>query len=128
MISNNTLVGVILAAGKGTRMEPFSRKYPKPILPILNKPILEHQIEQMKSLDIEEVIIVIGHLGFEITKCLGDGERFGVSIKYIEQQETLGIAHAVYGYPQSQDQKLAKLRWIINHLNLSFFDNYNEPS
>ncbi len=89
------IMGVILAAGKGTRMVPFSAHYPKPILPICNKPLLQYQIEAMKGLGIEDIIIVIGHLGFEITKRLGDGKAIGVNITYIEQGETLGIAHAL---------------------------------
>ena len=71
------LVGVILAGGKGTRMQPFSSKYPKPILPILNRPLMVHQIEQMVNVGINKIYIVIGHLGFEIAKTLGDGEKFG---------------------------------------------------
>jgi len=91
----NKMIGVILAAGKGTRMEPFSTRYPKPILPICNKPLLHYQIEMMKKLDIEEIIIVIGHLGHEIAQTLGDGRYLGVKIRYVEQKETLGIAHAL---------------------------------
>ncbi|MBI1353695.1 MAG: NTP transferase domain-containing protein [Acidobacteria bacterium] len=91
------LTGVILAAGKGSRMAPFSDAYPKPLLPICNTPILVHQIRQMKSLGIEDVIIVIGHLGHVIARTLGDGAAYGVNIRYVEQQRLLGIAHAVFG-------------------------------
>ena len=91
----NEIVCVILAAGKGIRMYPFNEKYPKPILPICNKSLLEHQIEIIKKLGISEVIIVIGHLGYEISKILGEGKEFGMKIRYVEQEETLGIAHAV---------------------------------
>lgn len=90
------ITGVILAAGKGARLLPFTQHYPKPILPVGNRPLLLHQIETMKSLGITEIIIVIGYLGYEIVKALGDGSAYGVSIRYIEQRETLGIAHAVY--------------------------------
>lgn len=89
------LTGVILAAGKGTRMHPFSGEYPKPMLPVGNKPLLCHQIECMKNINIRQIIIVIGHLGYEIAKRIGDGGSFGVRIKYVEQKEMLGIAHAV---------------------------------
>jgi dTDP-glucose pyrophosphorylase len=94
-MSQQELVGVILAAGKGSRLLPFSTRYPKPILPICNKPIVEYQIEHMVALGIRKVIIVVGHLGYEISKVLGDGERLGVQIRYVEQTEILGIAHAV---------------------------------
>lgn len=94
-MSKNEIVGVILAAGKGTRMKPFSTHYPKPILPICNKPLLQYQIEMMKEIGIEEIIIVIGHLGYEIAQALGNGSNLGVNISYKEQNETLGIAHAL---------------------------------
>jgi len=87
--------GVILAAGKGARIYPFSDHFPKPILPIANKPLMEYQIELMASIGIEEIIIVIGHLGYEIVRKIGEGDAHGVKINYVEQQTTLGIAHAV---------------------------------
>lgn len=88
-------VGVILAAGRGTRMAPFSEKYPKPLLPICNKPVIEYHIQTMKGLGIQDIVILIGHKGYEIAKYFGDGRAFGVRIRYVEQTATLGIAHAV---------------------------------
>lgn len=89
------VLGVILAAGKGTRLQPFSERYPKPILPILGKPLLQHQIECLRELGVRRIIIVIGHLGFEIVRALGDGRELGVEIEFVDQGPTLGIAHAV---------------------------------
>ncbi len=89
------MIGVILAAGKGTRMEPFSTHYPKPILPVCNKPLLHYQIELMKAMGIKKIIIVIGHLGHEIARSFGDGRYLGLKLEYVEQSETLGIAHAL---------------------------------
>jgi dTDP-glucose pyrophosphorylase len=89
------LLGVILAAGKGTRLQPFSERYPKPILPILGKPLLQYQVECLRELGVRRIIMVIGHLGFEIVRALGDGRQLGVHIQYVDQGRTLGIAHAV---------------------------------
>ena len=89
------LLGVILAAGQGTRLQPFSERHPKPILPILGKPLLQYQIECLRDLGVRRVIIVIGHLGFAIVRALGDGRHLGVEIEYVDQGRTLGIAHAV---------------------------------
>jgi len=88
-------MGVILAAGKGTRMRPFSEQWPKPILPVLGKPLMAYQLEMMAALGIRRVVVVIGHLGHEVVKALGDGSVWGVQITYVEQEEVLGIAHAV---------------------------------
>ena len=89
------LVGVVLAAGKGGRMYPFSSRMPKPLLPVCNKPLLQLHIETMAGLGIRDVYIVIGHYGFEIVKALGMGEAWGVRIHYVDQGEPKGIAHAV---------------------------------
>lgn len=88
-------MGVILAAGKGTRMRPFSEHWPKPVLPVLGKPLMAYQLEMMAALGIRKVVVVIGHLGHEVVRALGDGAKWGVSIQYVEQEEMLGIAHAV---------------------------------
>jgi NDP-sugar pyrophosphorylase family protein len=76
-------------------MGPFGKLFPKPVVPICNKPLLMYQLEYMKQIGIDEVTIVIGHLGYRITQTLGDGSRFGMRIRYVEQDRRLGIAHAV---------------------------------
>ena len=109
MTKSQDITGVILAAGKSTRMQPFSARFPKPILPICNRPVIEYQIEEMKRLGIEDIIIVVGHLGFEVSLALGDGSRLGVNIRYVDQRDTMGIAHAV-----------GQLEPYINHRFLLF--------
>lgn len=94
-MSKRKYCGAILAAGHGTRMQPFSEKYPKPLLPVCNKPMIVHHVEFMRGLGIEKIVILIGHKGFEIAKVLGDGSRYGVDIHYVEQRTMLGIGHAV---------------------------------
>lgn len=89
------LAGVILAAGKGSRMFPFSEDHPKPLLPVCNQSLIEYQISMMKNIGIEKIFILIGTYGFKIAGALGDGDRLGVKIQYIEQGQALGIAHAL---------------------------------
>ncbi len=89
------MTGVILAAGKGSRIDPFNAHFPKPLLPIANKPIIEHHIDIFRSLGIQNIKIVVGHLMEKIITHFGNGSAFGVNIEYVEQQATLGIAHAV---------------------------------
>jgi dTDP-glucose pyrophosphorylase len=89
------LAGVILAAGKGARMYPFSERSPKPILPILNRPLLSYQIEVMRECGIGEIHIVVGHRGYQVASTFGDGSQYGVRIHFIEQESSLGLAHAV---------------------------------
>jgi dTDP-glucose pyrophosphorylase len=89
------MVGVVLAAGKGARMYPFSERSPKPILPILNQPLLSHQIDVMRDCGIGEVHIVVGHLGYQVARSFGEGSHHGVRIHFVEQESALGLAHAV---------------------------------
>ncbi len=89
------VLGVILAAGKGARIHPFGEHYPKAILPILGKPLLQHQVECLREVGVRRVIVVIGHLGFEIVRALGGCGDLGVEIDFVDQGPTLGIAHAV---------------------------------
>jgi len=92
---NKEIIGVILAAGKGTRLRPLNITYPKALIPVCNKTIMQYQVELMKSQGIKKIIIVVGHLKKQIADCFGDGKKFNVQITYVEQEETLGIAHAV---------------------------------
>src|SRR5262249_16630674 len=89
------ILGAILAAGRGARIHPFSDRWPKPVLPVLGKPLLQYQIECMRDIGIRRVIVVIGHLGFEIVRALGPPGPLGVEVDFVDQGPTLGIAHAV---------------------------------
>ncbi len=89
------MVGVILAAGKGARMFPFSDQHPKPILPILNRPLIVRQIDVMRDLGITTIYVVVGHLGYQIAGVLGGGATLGVDLHMVGQEGTLGLAHAV---------------------------------
>lgn len=87
--------GVILAAGSGSRIFPLSQNYPKPLLPVLNKPVIEYQIEVMRKAGIGDITIVVGGLGILIKKFLGNGSKFGVKIAYIVDRNPQGIASSL---------------------------------
>lgn len=73
---------VILAGGEGKRLKPFTLKSPKPMIPINGKPFLEYLINLLKENGIKEVVILIGYLGNKIKEYFGNGEKFGLQIKY----------------------------------------------
>ncbi|MCG7405803.1 NTP transferase domain-containing protein [Paenibacillus sp. ACRRX] len=88
--------GLILCAGKGTRLQPFSNVTSKVLIPIANKPLLFYSIEKLLELGIQEIGIVIQQAHEPLFKSIiGDGERWGVSITYLYQAKALGIADAV---------------------------------
>jgi UDP-N-acetylglucosamine diphosphorylase / glucose-1-phosphate thymidylyltransferase / UDP-N-acetylgalactosamine diphosphorylase / glucosamine-1-phosphate N-acetyltransferase / galactosamine-1-phosphate N-acetyltransferase len=92
--SQEAVTGVILAAGKGTRM-PFSSDCPKPLLPICNEPLIHRQVRQLAAAGAKSIVVVVGHLGEKIKASLGSGKRHGVRITYVLQEKALGIAHAL---------------------------------
>ncbi|MEC9489650.1 MAG: nucleotidyltransferase family protein [Halanaerobiales bacterium] len=88
--------GVILAAGKGTRMQELSEDKPKVLLKVGGRSPLEHIISGMKKAAIDEIIIVIGYKGEQIRAELGDGSSLGVEIEYLEQSlDKYGTAYAL---------------------------------
>lgn len=86
---------VILAAGKGTRMGPLTDNRPKVMLPIANRPLLEHIIVTLKAAGIREILVVTGYLKEKIIEHFGDGTGLGVNLEYIGQRAQKGTADAV---------------------------------
>ena len=86
---------VILAAGEGNRMRPLTYTKPKVMLPLANKPILEHLVIEMKKAGVKDFTIVVGYHAETIRQHFGDGAKWGVSIDYVTQRKQLGTAHAV---------------------------------
>ncbi|MEM0135536.1 MAG: glucose-1-phosphate thymidylyltransferase [Thermoplasmatales archaeon] len=88
--------GVILHGGSGTRLRPLTYSDVKQLLPIAGKPISEYALQNLISIGINEVNIVIGSVGGEeVKKYYGNGEKWGVDITYTYQEKALGIAQAI---------------------------------
>lgn len=87
---------VIMAGGKGTRLQAIAKDIPKPMFPVLGKPILEYQIESLKKSAVKEIVLIVGHLGEVIRDYFGDGSKWGVEITYIVEDKPLGTAGALF--------------------------------
>ena len=86
---------VILAGGLGTRLRPVTHKVPKPMVEVNGKPFLEYLILLLKKNGIDDIVLLIGHLGEQIKGYFGDGSKFGVNIKYSVEEELLGTGGAI---------------------------------
>ena len=81
---------VILAAGLGTRMRPYTLFVPKVMLPLGEKPVLEHIIDWLQTYDIKDIVICVGYLRKVIEDYFGTGDDFGVNIEYVRTKKPLG--------------------------------------
>jgi glucose-1-phosphate thymidylyltransferase len=86
---------LILAGGKGTRLRPITHTSAKQLVPIANKPILFYGIESIRDAGVKDIAIIVGDTADEVKEAVGNGERFGVNVTYIQQDAPLGLAHAV---------------------------------
>lgn len=87
---------VIMAGGRGTRISSVASDIPKPMIKIDGKPVLEHEILNLREQGFTDIILTVGHLGNIITDYFGDGSKFGVHIEYYIEETPLGNAGALF--------------------------------
>lgn len=86
---------LVLAGGSGSRLRPLSEFMPKQLAPVANKPVLEYVLENIRSLGVTDIGMVVGDWEPEIRRAIGDGSRFGATITYLRQDRPYGLAHCV---------------------------------
>lgn len=86
---------MILAAGRGTRLQPLTDSIPKVMVNVNGTPMLEILLRQLAAVDIREIVIVVHYRKEKIIDYCNDGSRFGLSITYVDQREMKGSAHAL---------------------------------
>ncbi|MGD1004374.1 MAG: NDP-sugar synthase [Methanoregulaceae archaeon] len=85
----------IMCGGEGTRLRPLTFERPKPCIPIVNRPSIEHLVAHLTNLGFREIVITLGYLGTAIEEALGDGSLFGATITYVREKNKLGTAGSV---------------------------------
>ena len=88
-------VGILLVGGLGTRLAPLTRKTPKPMLPIANLPVTEHQLLVAKAAGITKVVLATAYLAETFTPYFGDGSKWGIELIYALESEPLGTGGAI---------------------------------
>jgi mannose-1-phosphate guanylyltransferase len=88
-------VGILLVGGFGTRLLPLTNKTPKPMLPIANLPVTEHQLLAAKAAGITKVVLATAYLADTFTPYFGDGSKWGIELKYALESEPLGTGGAI---------------------------------
>ena len=89
------VTAVVMAGGLGTRLRPLTETLPKPMLPVGDRPVMEHVLEQLHKVGISHVSITTHYKPEAIMQHFGDGRRFGVEISYVNEKEPLGTAGAL---------------------------------
>ena len=87
--SGHIVKAMILAAGRGTRLQPHTDTTPKPMLDVAGRPLIEHQLHWLKAAGVLEVVVNLHHLGEQIEAHIGDGDRFGIAVSYSVEDELL---------------------------------------
>ena len=95
-MTGDSLKGIVLHGGYGTKLRPLTHTGPKQLIPVANKPISQYVLEDLRGSDVRDVAMVLGNIYPEkVKEYYGDGHAFGLRIRYIMQDEPKGIAHAV---------------------------------
>ena len=97
---------VIMAGGPGTRLRPLTENLPKPMLPVGDKPIMERVVEQLRAAGIHRLNVTTHYRPETITEHFGTGEKFGVEIRYIQEENPLGTAGAIGLVPATDEPLL----------------------
>lgn len=102
--NNRPTLAVLLAAGRGKRLRPYTDQIPKPLLPVDGRPLLDHTLAAVAAAGIKHVCLVTHHLADQIEAFVGDGRRWGLDSVFCRQPGLLGTAHALkaaaVAYPQ----------------------------
>ncbi|GAB4256322.1 sugar phosphate nucleotidyltransferase [Deferrisoma sp.] len=97
---------VLMAGGFGTRIQPLTHSLPKPMVPLVNRPMMEHILERVRSVGVREVVVLLYYMPEVIRDYFGDGSRFGLNLTYVLPDDDYGTAGAV--------------KWAEEHLDETF--------
>ncbi|MBQ4444553.1 MAG: nucleotidyltransferase family protein [Clostridia bacterium] len=87
--------GVIMAGGRGSRLMPLTNHLPKPLVPILDKPVMWYIVRRLRLAGVTDIAVTLGYMGDKIVEAFGDGAEMGVRLHYFREEKPLGTAGGV---------------------------------
>ena len=101
---------VILVGGEGTRLRPLTSTVPKPVVPLVDRPFMAYMLEWLRSHGVEDVVMLMGYLPTAVRNVLGDGQQYGLRIRYVEEPDPRGTAGAL----KYAEELLAERFFMLN--------------
>lgn len=111
---------VIMAGGEGTRLRPLTSNQPKPMLPLANRPMMEHILTLLKKHGFDEVVVTVAFMARTIRNYFGDGSEFGIKMTYATEDTPLGTAGSVRNAMDELDERFLVISGdVLTDLDLS---------
>ena len=119
---------VVMAGGYGARLRPLTNEIPKPMLPIGDKPVVEHIIDRLRSYGVQQVYMATHYKAEAFSDHFGDGRAFGVQIDYIQEEEPRGTAGVLAALPKGDDPLLVINGDIITDVSYGAMLRFHQES
>jgi mannose-1-phosphate guanylyltransferase len=111
---------VILVGGEGTRLRPLTSTIPKPVVPLVDRPLMSYMLEWLKGHGVDDVVMSMGYLATALRNVLGDGSAYGMRIRYVEEPEPRGTAGALKYAESLLDERFFMLNGdVLSDMDLS---------
>jgi NDP-sugar pyrophosphorylase family protein len=125
---NVGLSAVVMAGGYGTRLRPLTNEIPKPMLPLGEKPVVEHTIDRLRKHGIRQVYMATHYKPEAFSNYFGDGRAFGMQIEYIQEDKPLGTAGVLAAVPKGDDPLLVINGDIVTDLSYGAMLRFHRES
>lgn len=118
---------VIMAGGEGTRLRPLTSNIPKPMLPLANRPMMEHIVDLLLAHGIDEIVVTVSYLANIIRTYFGDGSAFGVRMVYATEEQPLGTAGSVRNAMDELDERFLVISGdVLTDIDLSAMIRFHD--
>ena len=120
---------VIMAGGEGTRLRPLTSNIPKPMMPLANKPMMEHVVRLLRQHDFTDIVVTLAFLPQAIRTYFGDGSEFGVRMRYATEEMPLGTAGSVRNAMTELDESFLVISGdVLTDIDLTTLVKYHEET